>query len=133
MQLQYNQSPLTQVSMAENRSLYRTQSQPPSTVVLLDLPGHPNLRLGFHSHVAHTRGIVFVVDSTTAARNIRPAAEYLYDVLADSVVQMLQVPILVVCSKQDLLMALSSDKIQTALEQEMYVHSSAPFPTLFFF
>lgn len=86
---------------------------------LVDVPGHQRLRYRYTDYLPVTRAIIFVVDSTTLARQVRFVAEYLYDVLAQKQVQANQIPVLVACNKCDLITALPKDKIQQRLEDEM--------------
>lgn len=83
------------------------------------MPGHDRVRYRYADFLPVTRSIVFVVDSTTIHRQIRPAAEYLYDVLAKPVVQKQRTPILIACNKSDMITALPIEKIKLLLENEM--------------
>lgn len=86
---------------------------------VVDMPGHDRIRFRYADFLAITRSIVFVVDSTSLTKQIRPVAEYLYDILAKPVVQKERTPILVACNKSDLITALSVEKIKFMLETEM--------------
>lgn len=86
---------------------------------IVDMPGHDRIRYRYVDFLPVTRSIVFVVDSTTLSRQIRPVAEYLYDVLAKSEVQKQRTPILIACNKSDMITALPVEKIKLMLEAEM--------------
>lgn len=86
---------------------------------IVDMPGHDRIRYRYVDFLPVTRSIVFVVDSTTLSRQIRPVAEYLYDVLAKSEVQKQRTPILIACNKSDMITALPVEKIKLMLEGEM--------------
>jgi signal recognition particle receptor subunit beta len=83
------------------------------------MPGHDRIRYRYSDFLPVTRSIVFVVDSTTLSRQIRPVAEYLYDVLAKSEVQKQRTPILIACNKSDMITALPVEKIKLMLESEL--------------
>ncbi|TPX70159.1 hypothetical protein SpCBS45565_g01947 [Spizellomyces sp. 'palustris'] len=114
----------THTSMTENEGRFvpishkhgKSQQRP---VHVVDLPGHEKLRFKYTEYLPVTAGIVFVVDSTTILRQLRSAAEYLYDILANRYTQRNEIPILVLCNKNDMLLALKEDKIQTMLEGEI--------------
>lgn len=81
------------------------------------MPGHERVRYRYAEYLPATRSIVFVVDGTTLSRQVRPVAEYLYDVL--SAVQKDRIPVLVTCNKCDMITALPTEKIKSLLESEM--------------
>lgn len=83
------------------------------------MPGHDRIRFRYADFLPVTRSIVFVVDSTTISRQIRPVAEYLYDVLAKTIVQSQRTPVLIACNKSDMITALPVEKIKVMLETEM--------------
>ncbi|TPX56489.1 hypothetical protein PhCBS80983_g04514 [Powellomyces hirtus] len=129
MQLRYGTKVATHTSMDHNEgrfSLTTGDTAPPSSssrpgpiLHLVDLPGHEKLRFKYTEYISSTCGIVFVIDSTTIARELRPAAEYLYDILANRYTQRNEIPVLVLCNKADLLMALPVEKIRAMLEGEI--------------
>ncbi|KAI8370760.1 signal recognition particle receptor subunit beta-like protein [Choanephora cucurbitarum] len=86
---------------------------------LVDIPGHDRVRFRYVEFLPVTRSIVFVVDSTTITRKIRPAAEYLYDILAQPQVQKQKIPVLIACNKSDMITALPTDKIKLLFETEL--------------
>ncbi|KAJ1565609.1 hypothetical protein HK405_011974, partial [Cladochytrium tenue] len=56
------------------------------------------------------RRVVILLDSTTVAKNVRSFAELLVDVLVERSVARDVVPVMVVCNKQDSLLAHSAEK-----------------------
>ncbi|KAJ3013065.1 hypothetical protein HKX48_005934 [Thoreauomyces humboldtii] len=127
MKLRYGSRVPTHVSLEENDAKFPFVPSPADTTSkrvfptlhLIDLPGHEKLRFKYTEHIATTGAIVFVVDSTTIARELRPAAEYLYDLLSNRYAQRNEIPVLIFCNKAELLMALGVDKIKALLEGEM--------------
>ncbi|KAI8982243.1 signal recognition particle receptor, beta subunit [Mycotypha africana] len=83
------------------------------------MPGHDRVRYRYLDFLPVTRCIIYVIDSTTVNRQIRPVAEYLYDILAKPKVQKQRIPILIACNKSDMITALPVEKIKTLLEAEM--------------
>ncbi|KAI1314641.1 hypothetical protein EDD11_001940 [Mortierella claussenii] len=86
---------------------------------MVDIPGHERLRFKFSEFMPIARGVVFVVDSSTVARQTRLLAEYLYDILSDKFSQNERIPILIACNKSDLLTSFRKERIQTLLETEI--------------
>ncbi|KAJ3152128.1 hypothetical protein HDU86_005973 [Geranomyces michiganensis] len=125
MQLRYGGIVATHTSIETNESRFplptasSTPTTPGPSVHLVDLPGHEKLRFKYTEHIASTGGIIFVLDSTTISRDLRPAAEYLYDILVNRYTQRNEVPLLILCNKSELLMALPIEKIRTLLEGEI--------------
>ncbi|KAI8077909.1 signal recognition particle receptor subunit beta-like protein [Gilbertella persicaria] len=87
---------------------------------LVDVPGHDRVRYRYVDFLPVTRSIVFLVDSTSITRHIRPVAEYLYDILAKPDVQKQRMPILIACNKSDMITALPTEKIKALLETEIH-------------
>lgn len=83
------------------------------------MPGHDRVRYRYADFLPVTRSIVFVIDSTSVSRQIRPVAEYLYDVLAKPIVQKQRIPVLIACNKSDMITALPTEKVKLLLETEM--------------
>ncbi|KAJ2771571.1 hypothetical protein IWQ56_000357 [Coemansia nantahalensis] len=108
--------PRTQTSMAVNASEARVAG---ARVHLVDVPGHQKYRADRDAQLAAASAVVFVVDSVDAARDVRPAAEALYDVLASGGLQDRECPVLVLCNKQDDSRAASNERVRAALEAEI--------------
>lgn len=92
-------------------------SSKPKTLV--DFPGHPKLSGGLVDYLAKARGIIFVIDAATLARNLRNVTDYLYGILAEPIVRKQKTPILIVCNKTDLVTALKEAKAKILLEDEI--------------
>ncbi|KAI9258003.1 signal recognition particle receptor beta subunit-domain-containing protein [Phascolomyces articulosus] len=114
--LRFGKKTATVTSMKENEGPLTLENK---TFDLVDMPGHERVRFRYVDYLPVTRSIVFVVDSTTVARQIRVVGEYLYNVLAQQQVQKDRIPILIACNKTDLITALPQDKIQQRLEIEI--------------
>lgn len=88
---------------------------------MVDIPGHERLRFKFSEFMPIARAVVFVVDSASVPRQTRLLAEYLYDILSNKFTQEERIPVLIACNKTELLTAFRKERIQTALEGELYV------------
>ncbi|PNJ39805.1 SRPRB isoform 1, partial [Pongo abelii] len=89
-------------------------------LTLIDLPGHESLRLQFLERFkSSARAIVFVVDSAAFQREVKDVAEFLYQVLTDSMGLKNTPSFLIACNKQDIAMAKSAKLIQQQLEKEL--------------
>ncbi|KAJ1913358.1 hypothetical protein H4219_005247 [Mycoemilia scoparia] len=110
----------TQTSMEKNEVEKPIHCKEKSVVLhLMDIPGHPKLRNEFHDYTPITKGIIFMVNSSTLKSDIQEVGENLYDVLADKHVQKLEIPILVACHKQDLKGSLDRSDVENILAQEI--------------
>ncbi|XP_011632662.1 signal recognition particle receptor subunit beta [Pogonomyrmex barbatus] len=86
---------------------------------IVDIPGDERLRSKyFDKYKSSAKGLVYVIDSVTIQKEIRDVAEYLYNLLSDSDIQK-NIPILILCNKQDQTMAKGCAVIKTLLEKEM--------------
>lgn len=91
-----------------------------SPLKIVDIPGHERLRSRFFDqYKAIARGVVFVVDSVTIQKDVRDAAEYLYNILSDSNFLNSGVSFLILCNKQDLSFAKGATAIKSILEKEL--------------
>lgn len=89
-------------------------------VPIVDLPGFHSIRQQyFEKYKESSKGIVYVVDSVTLAKNIRDAANVLYNILVDPAVVKNRPNILILCNKQDQTLAKGSNIIKSMLEKEM--------------
>jgi len=86
---------------------------------VIDFPGHYKLRYKYQDFTPITKGVIFVIDSATFTKNERDVSEYLYEILANKHIQENEVSVLIVCNKQDYLIALPKERIKSALENEM--------------
>ncbi|XP_008574316.1 PREDICTED: signal recognition particle receptor subunit beta isoform X2 [Galeopterus variegatus] len=91
-----------------------------NSLTLIDLPGHESLRLQFLERFkTSARAVVFVVDSAAFQREVKDVAEFLYQVLIDSMGLKNTPAFLIACNKQDIAMAKSAKLIQQQLEKEL--------------
>lgn len=89
------------------------------TVKIVDIPGDERLHYKFFEKYKLTaKGIVYVIDSVTVQKNIRDVAEYLYNLLS-GINEHRNIPVLVLCNKQDQTMAKGCSVIKSLLEKEM--------------
>ncbi|KAI9012101.1 signal recognition particle receptor beta subunit-domain-containing protein [Phycomyces nitens] len=114
--IRFGKKAATVTSMKENQSSVTLGNK---TFDLVDMPGHERIRYRYSEFIPVGRGIVYVIDSTTVSRQIRPVAEYLYNVLASLEAQKRKMPVLIACNKADMITALPKDKIQALLEAEI--------------
>ncbi|XP_064642328.1 signal recognition particle receptor subunit beta-like isoform X1 [Lineus longissimus] len=106
-------------SIRDNCGIYKIPDHS-KTLRLFDLPGHERTRSKFiDSYKDNARGVIFVVDSTTIQKEIKDAAEFLYNILSDGVFSYNAPPVLVACNKHDQTFAKSSKVVQDQLEKEM--------------
>ncbi|XP_072582999.1 signal recognition particle receptor subunit beta isoform X2 [Vulpes vulpes] len=111
----------TQTSITDSSAMYRVNNTRATSLTLIDLPGHESLRLQFLERFkASARAIVFVVDSATFQREVKDVAEFLYQVLIDSMSLKNTPSFLIACNKQDITMAKSAKLIQQQLEKELH-------------
>ncbi|GBG70396.1 hypothetical protein CBR_g6524 [Chara braunii] len=86
-------------------------------VRFVDLPGHPRLRAKVDEFLPQARGIVFVIDALDF--QLRPTAEFLYEMLTKKIVVSSRMPILIACNKLDNVSAHSVEFIRRQLEKEI--------------
>ncbi|KAM8759333.1 signal recognition particle receptor subunit beta [Rhynchonycteris naso] len=110
----------TQTSITDSSAVYRVNNTRGTSLTLIDLPGHESLRLQFLERFkASARAVVFVVDSAAFQREVKDVAEFLYQVLIDSMSLKNTPSFLIACNKQDITMAKSAKLIQQQLEKEL--------------
>ncbi|KAI9251605.1 signal recognition particle receptor beta subunit-domain-containing protein [Sporodiniella umbellata] len=114
--LRFDENRPTVSSMKENEGSLIVSGK---TLDLVDLPGHERVRFRFLDFLPVARCIVFMIDSTTINRQIRPVSEYLYDILVKVQGQYQFMPLLIACNKSDLITALPIEKIKPMLESEL--------------
>ncbi|XP_033220433.1 signal recognition particle receptor subunit beta [Belonocnema kinseyi] len=86
---------------------------------IVDIPGHERLRYKFFDKYKQTaRAVIYVIDAVTFQKDLRDVAEFLYTLLS-SITHQRNIPILILCNKQDQTMAKGSAVIKTLLEKEM--------------
>ncbi|KAK1287349.1 hypothetical protein QJS10_CPB19g01455 [Acorus calamus] len=114
----------TVTSMDPNEGTFILQSELEKNkkinpVHMVDVPGHSRLRLKLDEYLPQTSGLVFVVDALDFLPNCRAAAEYLYDILTNTIVIKRKVPVLILCNKTDKVTAHTKDFIRKQLEKEI--------------
>ncbi|TPX43725.1 hypothetical protein SeLEV6574_g04895 [Synchytrium endobioticum] len=129
LRLRYGRTKPTHTSMQENDGRFAVFSNDANVsdrsnrlIHAVDVPGHEKLRYRFAEFLPIARAVVFVIDSSTVTQQaqVRRAAEYLYDILANKhAAAPKPVPMLVVCNKSDHLLAASEDKIRILLQSEI--------------
>ncbi|KAJ3276605.1 hypothetical protein HDV01_004138 [Terramyces sp. JEL0728] len=95
----------TVTSLQENILQYKNKR-------IIDLPGHEKLFFKYHSYLKETKTIFYFIDSSTLLNN-KKSIEMLYEILA------LNMELVIVCNKSDLLLSLKKDKIKKIIEQEI--------------
>eukprot|EP01128_Nolandella_sp_AFSM9_P000232 TRINITY_DN10404_c0_g1_i1.p1 TRINITY_DN10404_c0_g1~~TRINITY_DN10404_c0_g1_i1.p1 ORF type:complete len:270 (-),score=57.40 TRINITY_DN10404_c0_g1_i1:61-849(-) len=88
-------------------------------IQVVDYPGHYRLRQGLDKYVARAGCVVFVVNANGDEASYRAAADYLYSLFTNHVVNDLQIPILIALNKSELLTAKSQHSVRTILEKEL--------------
>lgn len=87
---------------------------------IVDIPGHERLREKFFDQYKPlARGVVFVIDSVTIQKDVRDAAEFLYNILSDNTLANARVSYLILCNKQDLSFAKGANAVKAILEKEL--------------
>lgn len=108
----------TVTSLIENRHPW--QAEGGRSVDLVDVPGSERIRGAIvDKYSSGARGILYVVDSATVAKQVRDVAEFLHSILSSPSVAANSPPLMVLCNKQDLAVAKSSQVIRGLLEKEL--------------
>ncbi|CAH1969580.1 unnamed protein product [Acanthoscelides obtectus] len=116
-QLIYNKYVQTHTSTKENVGTYVVNNE---VLRIIDIPGHERLRDKFFDLYKDTvKGIVYIVDSNTIQQDLRDAAEYLYNIMIDPVIQKNQPSLLILCNKQDQTFAKGGSAIKSMFEKEL--------------
>jgi len=115
-----NAEPITQTSVRPNEINFKVDDGKDQFLLLVDIPGNERLRINELQKYKHsTRGIVFVVNSETVARDIRDVAELIYQILTDSTIHQVRPKILIAANKQDTTIAKAGVKIKEMIENEL--------------
>jgi len=77
----------------------------------VDIPGHFNFRIKVQQNLDRAKAVILVVDSRDKDK-ISEAAEFLYDMMSNKRLIRDNVPILVVCNKQDMTLAKKATQIE---------------------
>jgi len=117
LQLRDNKFKLTQTSMKDNEATITIENG--KSIHVVDFPGHERLRPKLKNFIPISGAIVFLIDAIEAETQIRTFAEYLYDLFTDTILNRRQIPIHIVCNKNDIVTAKRSSWIKTAIEKEI--------------
>jgi len=101
-----------------------TEFEVPDTAVapllLKDLPGHEKVRVKYwDANKVGMRGVICVMDAAGGSKAVRDAAEVLYEILTDPIVNSVKPNILVFANKQDLPTAKATNVLRLQLEREI--------------
>jgi len=119
-QLLTGDSKETVISLAENEGSYTADHKDKLPLTVVDIPGSESIREQIlNKHKDKTRGVMFVVDSSTIQKHLRDVAAYMYQILSDDVIHKMHPDFLIVCNKQDKLTAKGKGAIQKFLESEV--------------
>lgn len=109
---------VTTVTSMKPSSLVLRAGEGKKGTTVIDFPGHPRLRPQLMAdYLPRAKKIVFVLDSTNA--RLREAAELLYDLFTDPVVEKNAPPILIACSKIDGPASRPVPRIKLSLQDEI--------------
>jgi len=110
----------TVTSTAPNVTEYEVPDGLTAPLILKDLPGHEKVRIKFwEANKVGVRGIICVMDAAGGSKAVRDAAEVLYDILIDPIVNSVKPNILIFANKQDLATAKATKVLRLQLEREM--------------
>nr|XP_005006750.1 signal recognition particle receptor subunit beta [Cavia porcellus] len=110
----------TQTSITDSSAVYRVNNNRGNSLTLIDLPGHESLRLQFLERFkSSARAFVFVVDSASFQREVKDVAEFLYQVLLDSMALKNTPSFLIACNKQGAVLKKVSKAVLKPLEIEL--------------
>lgn len=116
-QLKNGERPELVASMQENGALCSVNGK---AVRILDIPGHHSFRNKLESSLREAAGVVFLIDAVEITPNKVEAADMLYEVLINPIVQKQRLPVLIACNKADLEEeAHSVDFIRKTLEKQL--------------
>jgi signal recognition particle receptor subunit beta len=109
---------VTTVTSMKPSTLLLKSKEGRKNATLIDFPGHPRLRPQLIAeYIPRAKKIVFVLDSTNA--RLREAAELLYDLFTDPVVEKNSPPILIACAKIDGPASRPVPRIKLSLQDEI--------------
>lgn len=107
----------TQTSMKENVGSYLINNK---GLQIIDIPGYERLRgKFFDKYKSSARGVMYIIDCVTIQKDIRDAAEYLYNILSDPIILKSVSSMLIVCNKQDIPLAKSTTAVRCMFEKEL--------------
>lgn len=116
--LVHKKSVATYTSARDNFGDYKPAGK--SSLVLVDVPGHERLRQKYIDHYkSSVRGIIYVVDSSNIQKQLRDAAEFLFNIISEPAVFAARPRLLVACNKQDVGLAKGAAVVRRELQREL--------------
>lgn len=94
-------------------------AQSKKSIKIVDFPGHRRVREDLLTALPTSGALVFVVDAVTIRSDIRPVAQFLYDLFTNQIVNKAALPVLVACNKQDIVTASRPAEVRSLLEKEL--------------
>jgi signal recognition particle receptor subunit beta len=92
----------------------------PKNCKIIDLPGHERIRYKcLDQQKDSAMGIIYLLDASTIAKQIRDTTEFLFQILSDPTINSNRTPVLVICNKQDMTMNKSASVIERELAKEI--------------
>ncbi|CAM8883568.1 unnamed protein product [Rhodiola kirilowii] len=88
-------------------------------VHLIDIPGDNGHRKKLEKYLSRAAGLVFVVDALVFLPHLQQVAMFLYDILTNASILERKVPVLVLCNKNDNVVAHTKEFIRKHLEREI--------------
>jgi signal recognition particle receptor subunit beta len=109
-----DKSPTTITSMRPSVLEFSSKNIP-----VVDFPGHPRLRtLLYTTYLEQSREIVFVIDASNVQAQAREAAEFIYDLFTNPLIDKVT-KFHVVCNKNDVASARPPARVKLSLQQEL--------------
>lgn len=91
----------------------------PVPVPVVDFPGHPRLRTMLYSeYLEEAKEIIFLIDSSNVQNQAREAAEFIYDLFTNPLIDKVM-KFHVVCNKSDVANARPPARVKLTLQQEL--------------
>lgn len=91
----------------------------PKHVPVVDFPGHPRLRTDlYNTYLEQTQEIIFLVDASNVQGQAREAAEFIYDLFTNPLIDKVS-KFHVVCNKKDVSNARPPARVKLTLQQEL--------------
>jgi signal recognition particle receptor subunit beta len=105
----------THTSMKENEATFALNGK---ELNLVDVPGHPRVRVRYQHYIPVTGCIVFLVDTIDVSSNVNLIGEFLFDLLTNANIVKRRIPILIACNKTDVSVH-NKDYVKKQLEVEL--------------
>ena len=86
----------------------------------MDVPGEKRIRCqAFEKHKDQSKGLIFVIDSTTIQDRILDVAEFLLSILNDKLIYDIRPQIVIVCNKREEKDSKNKSEIEELLKTEL--------------